>query len=162
MKMNLYTNINFPKKEEKRKYIQQRKIGKKPKNKLFLSFIFLSVLIYKMSYENNIFILLNSNSYQIQIKVKGDGSKRICSASTIPNTVYIFFSSGTTQMIGSTNQVTLYDMETKLVLDFGGPISGLSLFAGLNYITEVDLSDCSLTDMTSMFSGCTSLTSINL
>lgn len=47
-------------------------------------------------------------------------------------------------------------------MEFSDPINGLSLFGGLDYIIEADLSGCSLTDMTSMFNGCTSLTSINL
>ena len=159
--MNFDKYMNLANKEEKRKYILISKTKKKYKNIFFLSFIFLLTVIYKVSYQKNIFISLNSNSYTIQIKIKGTGSKRICSASTIPNAVYICDSSGVYSTSSNTNQVTLYDLETTLVIHFGGAISGLALFAGLDYLTEVDLSDCSLTDMTQMFSGCTSLTSIN-
>ena len=62
--------------------------------------------------------------------------------------------------MNNTNQINLYESETKLILKYSEPLNGLTLFADLDYITEADLSDCILTDMTSMFSGCTSLTSI--
>ena len=161
---HLKSFVNSEKKEKKNKPYQIKSIRKGLMTKIFLLFLFLPSFINKISSKNNNYRTLNSNSYQIQLKVKGTGSKTICSASTIPDNVYIFDSNGEylKESYPNTNQVNLYEEESKVVLQFNDIIDGQYLFAGLDFITEADLSSCSLKDMTSMFSGCTSLTSINL
>ena len=60
-----------------------------------------------------------------------------------------------------TNQVTLEQEETTIILQYNDKINGKGLFSDLTNIIEVDLSGCSFIDMASMFSECTFLTSIN-
>jgi len=155
---------NSKKKEKKNKPYQIKSIRKTLMTKIFLFFLFLPSFINKISSKNNNYLTLNSNSYQIQLKIKGTGSKTICSASTIPDNLYIYDLNGEnlTGIYENTNQVYLYKEESKVVLEFNNVVNGLYLFDGMDYITEADLSSCSITDMTSMFRGCTSLTSINL
>ena len=161
---HLKSLANIKKKTKKNNLYQIKSIKKGLMTQNFLLFLLLLTFINKISSKNNNYRTLNSNSSQIQLKVKGTGSITISSGSTIPDNVYIYDSNGEylKDSYVNTNVVDLYEEESKVVLQYNDIVDGLSLFAGLDYITEADLSACSLTDMTSMFSGCTSLTSINL
>ena len=102
--------------------------------------------------------LYNYNSNDIEIKIKGSGTQKVCGSITIPSSIHFEGDIIWT----NTNEVTLEGEITTLVLNFNdGQILGTALFSGIENITEIDLSGCSFSDMASMFKGCTSLTSIN-
>ena len=128
-----------------------------------ISFLITLSIICPILFGSKINYLFNSNSNDIKIKVKGIGLQKVCSDFKKPDQLYLYDINSELTKIGDyTNEINIEDEEEKtLLLRYNDVINGAGLFSDCTNILEVDLSGCTLTDMASMFKGCTALTSIN-
>ena len=100
----------------------------------------------------------------IIIKVKGSGEQKICSDFHKPNEIYLLDNSGVQNLlVENSNVVTLVDEESTLLLKYNDEsISATGLFSDLSNIIDINLSNCILKDMASMFTNCVNLKTITL
>ena len=104
-------------------------------------------------------------SYDITIKIRGNGKQRIISEKSkliCPNEIY----HNNDSLIGSKIcEINFSSEENIITMKWNSPINGDYLFTDLTSLLEVDLSNLKLIKgphgMLDMFNGCTSLTSIN-
>ena len=136
----------------------------------FIEIIKYIILLYIF---NNIFVnnkisLIEYNSYNITLKIKGNGTKNIFdslhfSSEYYPNEVYI---NGDKQNGDTTYRYNLNQTDNVIGLIWYNLISGCdNMFYHCFDITDIDLSNfntSNVTTMESMFNGCSSLTSLNL
>ena len=122
--------------------------------KLSKIFLFIFISLFPMTFgENNIII-----------KVKGSGEQKICSDFHKPNEIYLLDNSGVQNLlVENSNVVTLVDEESTLLLRYNDEsISATGLFSDLSNIIDINLSNCILKDMASMFTNCVNLKTITL
>ena len=106
--------------------------------------------------------IIESNTYDIKIKIRGKGKQKIISSINCPKEIY--YINGT--LIGNNLcEIELEKEENIIIMKWDNKISGQELFRDLTNILEVDLSNLKYivgrNGMLEMFNGCTSLTSID-
>jgi len=156
--------------------IKQRNVGKKflIRNINHLrNFIEATKYLILLNLFNNILVnnkisLLEYNSYNITLKIKGTGIKKIFSSDGnfksdyYPNEVYI----NRKKKSSVTYNYYLDQTDNFIELIWYNLINSCEhMFCGCSDITEIDLSNFDTSDVTimqGMFAGCSSLTSINL
>ena len=151
--------------------MNQKYIYKKPKNNIIIKLLILFDLL-RMILSPNKNIIFAYNSYDIKLKIKGTGNKKVfnqnyCSwlgeyNSYYPDKVII---NGKEQNI-VTHSYYLNETDNLITLVFNNKLKNCcSMFSGCSDIYEMDFSNFDITEVTymnSMFSGCSSLISLNL
>jgi len=153
--------------------INKRKKGKKNligNIKYLRNFIEITKYITLLNIINNIFVnnkfsLIEFNSYNITLKIKGIGTKKIFSQITeyYPDEVYI---NGDKQNGNTTHSYNLNQTDNVIRLIWYNLISSCDcMFYECSNITEIDFSNfntSNVDNMNYMFYGCSSLISLNL
>ena len=104
-----------------------------------------------------------SFSYEITIKIKGNGTQPILREGQVPSRIYL--NGNSTALVGA-KEIHNLELETNIIrMEWDSSFSDFhAMFYGLSNIIEIDFSNFNsyqVEDMADMFHGCFSLVSIN-
>ena len=128
------------------------------------SFILIFILMFiQINPSKALKIKALSFSYEITIKIKGNGTQPILREGQVPSRIYL--NGNSTALVGA-KEIHNLELETNIIrMEWDSSFSNFTaLFYGLNNILEIDFSNFNssqVENMADMFYGCSSLTSIN-